>query len=174
MTTMMLLLIIFNDNVMCWDSAQQVTMLFFNHSNVLLFLDIFSGPYEYFKDRTNIRAIVGVYGGSTLSFIIMITLLIVACVCVGCRYVKRKVRAYGVTNQDVIANETGNIVSSDSLQPPATLPNAVNYSQLAKDIKTTTSDAVSESLPELSPSKPPPVYAANNALTVTPTQDVVH
>ena len=151
-----------------------INLLYFNHSNVLLFLDTYRGHYEYFKEHTDIGAIVGVSVGSAVSFIIIITLLIVACICVGRRYVKRKVRAYGVTNQDVIANETGNIVSSDSLQPPATLPNAVNYSQLAKDIKTTTSDAVSESLPELSPSKPPPVYAANNALTVTLTQDVVH
>ena len=144
---------------------------------MLLFLDTYRGHYEYFKEHTDIGAIVGVSVGSAVSFIIIITLLIVACICVGRRYVKRNVRTYGVTNQDVIANETGNIVSSDSLQPPATLPNAVSYSQLAKDctIKTTTSDAVSESLPEASPSKPPPVYAANNALTVTPAaQDGVH
>ena len=88
---------------------------------------------------------------------------------------KRKVRTYGVTNQNVIADETGNIVSSDSLQPQST---AVSYNQLAEDctIKTMASqscDAASEPTPEYTPTKPPPA-APNDGLTATPTtKDVV-
>ena len=115
-------------------------------------------------------AIAGISVGAVL-FIIIITLLIVSCVGVRYYYVKRKVRTYGVKNQDVVANETGNIVSCDSLQPQST---DFSYKQLDKQcaIKTTTSVATSESLPEFTLSEPtPPAYAPSDAPPAT--QDVV-
>ncbi|XP_065913717.1 scavenger receptor cysteine-rich domain-containing group B protein-like isoform X2 [Dysidea avara] len=133
--------------------------------------------YDYYEDDDYLSfgAIIGISIASVLSFIIIIILLVVACVCTRRHYVKRKVRTYGVTNQDVIADETGYIVSSDSLQPQST---AVSYNQLAEDctIKTMTSqscDAASEPTPEYTPTKPPPA-APNDGLTATPTtKDVV-
>ena len=131
-------------------------------------------PYYYYyyyddddSDGLSGGAIAGISVGSALFVIIIITILIVSCFGVRYYYVKRKVRTYGVTNQDVVANENGNIISSDSLQSQST---DFSYSQLDKHcaIKTTTSDATSEfTLSE----PPPPAYAPNDAPPVT--QDVV-
>jgi len=88
-------------------------------------------------------------------------------------YAKRKIRTYGVTNEDVIIHETGNIVSSDSLQPSEAQSTTVSYNQIAEDctIKSTTSQTASESPPEYSSHS----AASNDALTLTPsTQDIVH
>ena len=124
-------------------------------------------PYYYYGAYSNGLsggAIARISVGSALFVIIIITILIVG---VKFYYVERKVRTYGVTNQDVVANENGNIISSDSLQSQST---DFSYSQLDKHcaIKTTTSDATSEfTLSE----PPPPAYAPNDAPPVT--QDVV-
>ena len=147
-------------------------IVFKSFANINVSLDNYYYYYYYYDDdgvTLSVGAIAGISAGAVLLFIIT-TLLIVGCICVRRYYVKRKVRTYGVTNQDVIAEETGNIISSDSLQPQ---PTAISYNQLAEDstIKTTTSD---ELLPEFTPTNPPPVYVPNDALPVTPaTQDVV-
>ena len=136
------------------------------------------GYYNYDNDDSDglsAGAIAGISVGSAVFLIIIIIFLIVAFVFVGRHYVKQQNRIVRVRNPDVIAIESCNTLPPYSARPPvytSTQPTGGSYA-MNSDFVTTPPycDDGTESLPEYTPSKPPPDYASDNVTSAT--QDVV-
>ena len=135
------------------------------------------GDYLYADDNDSDGlsggAIAGISVGSVLFVIIIITMLIVALILVRSHYVKQQNLIGSVTNTNTItADESSDMVPPYPMQPPvyiSTQPSAVCYAK-SNDFMTTP-PRFNESLPEYSPSNPPPAYASNDETPTT--QDVV-